>query len=84
MLGDLQDLKKKMLGDLQNLKNHLKNVLETAQAEDLLNLDPHLALNRREDQWHPRDRHMAEGSSTIKRYMACFRAVWTLERPCKF
>jgi hypothetical protein len=50
----------------------------------LLNLDPHLALNRREDQWHPRDRHMAEGSSTIKRYMACFRAVWTLERPCKF
>jgi hypothetical protein len=74
MLGGFQELKKETLGGLRNPKNHLKNALETDQAEDLLDLDPHLrGRNRREDRWHPRGLlHMAEDSSGIKHYMLAF------------
>lgn len=89
MLGGFQELKKETLGGLRNPKNHLKNALETDQAEDLLDLDPHLrGRNRREDRWHPRGLlHMAEDSSGIKHYMLGFFFVLsvlrTLERSCK-
>lgn len=74
MLGGFQELKKETLGGLRNPKNHLKNALETDQAEDLLDLDPHLrGRNRREDRWHPRGLlHTAEDSSGIKHYMLAF------------
>lgn len=89
MLGGFQELKKETLGGLRNPKNRLKNALETDQAEDLLDLDPHLrGLNRREDRWHPRGLlHTAEDSSGIKHYMLVFFPVLsvlrTLERSCK-
>lgn len=76
MLGGFQELKKETPGGLRNPKNHLKNALETDQAEDLLDLDPHLrGRNRREDRWHPRGLlHMAEDSMQWhKHYMlVCF------------